>query len=127
MRTTVITICKQTHAECQGFACDDHIEKDCHSVYFETPEIEEEVIAMINQIDIKSGNELQSRSGEWAKNNPNEEECLAEGKEFIGHIWVEWSPSRLNKNYVPQDGDKSGVEILKILKATLDQFEGPRE
>ena len=118
MRTAVIAICVQTHAEPQGFACDDHVDKTCRVVYFDDPEIEAEVTKRIAELTEKSENSLDERTKVWMAKHPEAEECVAEGEEFIGHIWIETTNTVDTENFTPDSSDKSGAEFLEILNST---------
>lgn len=113
MKTTVIAVCKQTHPECQGFAADDHIRKECYSVIL-TPESEDQILSEIKRIEEESEKELDKATKLWQVNHPDENECTCEGDEFVGLIWVEMSD--IDETDTPPTHYKNGTEVLEILK-----------
>lgn len=83
-----IAFCEQTHGCCQGFACDDHISKECYTVPVTEAE-NAEITELVSKIEAIYQKELDAACDEWHCNNPDDEECLCEGEEFIGLAWVE--------------------------------------
>lgn len=124
MRTTVIAICVQTHAQSQGFHCDDHVDKTCRVVYFNDPEIEAKVTKRIAEFTELSNKSLDARTEVWIKKNPEETECNAEGEEFVGHIWIETTNTVDQENFTPDSSDKSGAEFLEILNVGINVLWG---
>jgi hypothetical protein len=89
MRTQGIAICHQEEATSQGFASDDHIRKDCYTIYFVDKEQEDRVQELLNELDRIHRLDQRERERQWWKAHPDETECLAEGEEFVGSVWIE--------------------------------------
>ncbi|MBW2672170.1 MAG: hypothetical protein JRD89_01980 [Deltaproteobacteria bacterium] len=114
MRTTVISICEQTHPCPRGYACDDHIDAHCYSVIL-SPELENEICEEIQRIE-KEAEEVQEKLVEvWFANNPDEKECSYEGEEFVGSVWAEMTAITEVSN-PPSHYDTTSETILEILK-----------
>lgn len=116
MRMMAIAVCVQIHAEPQGFACDDHVDKTCYTIRLSDPEIETKIIKRIAELTEKSEKSLDDRTKAWVEKHPEAEECTAEGDEFVGHMWIEAS-NYVDGRDVPDPGDKSDAEFLEILNS----------
>lgn len=114
MRTTVISICQQTHPRCRGYACDDHIDQHCYSVIL-SPELEDKICEEIQRIEEQAQKALDRAIEEWRANNPDEEECLCEGDEFVGLVWAEMTGITETSN-PPSHYDTTSTQILEILQ-----------
>lgn len=124
MRKIHVSICEQTHAECQGFCCDDHIDKACYTL-LATEEETAQLRAVHQEIDRLYQADLDDRLEEWHKNNPDEDECCCEGDEFIGCRWTDWSDydaTTLNDytSAEPQEMLQILTDLLADLKEQYD-------
>jgi len=112
MRIITIAICEQTHPECRGYACDDHVNKECYTVIL-SPEYEEAILKEIARIESESERTLSNLMSIWQENNPDDE-CLCEGEEFVGHVWIE--TQGILEVKTPESYYKTSGEMLEILK-----------
>ena len=110
-----VAICEQTHASGRGFACDDHIHKTCYTIVL-TDAQEARFDALLLSLSQKSQADLEHRIEQWCENNPDWTECLCEGEEFVGHIWIESTS---------WEGDPIGhVQTETVLAALQDLVNG---
>jgi len=109
--TYYIALCEQTHPRCQGFACDDHIDKRCYVV---TPDATQaaRIDSLLQRIDEKAEQDMRRREAEWQEQHPGEE-CTGEGEEFVGATWVE------HQKVEGDEGDTPADEIIRKLKRQL--------
>ena len=89
MRTRVIAICEQEEPASQGSSCDDHIHKDCYTISFIDREQENRVQELLDELEPIHQLDQREREQRWHAAHPDETECLAEGEEFVGSIWIE--------------------------------------
>ncbi len=105
-----LAYCEQTHAQCQGFACDDHIDKKCTIVLNRA-----EYQPLIAEIDKQAKRNLGLACSKWAKRT-GLDECECEGDEFIGLEWLETS------EYDYGDHLTSHEETISLLQELLQRL-----
>jgi len=89
-RYLYLAFCEQTHPRCQGYACDDHIDKQCYTVLADDAFLAR-AMTLIEQIDERAQENLNATCEEWQANHLPGTECLMEGDEFVGLRWLEHS------------------------------------
>lgn len=101
------------------FAHDDHIESEVLSVDCSNPELDAKIEQQIVEITEKYRQEIEKRIDRWFKANPDQTECLCEGEEFVGTLWLE---SKIREEENP-DLDKTQEQVLGILKDINEHYQ----
>jgi len=110
---TVISFCEQTHATGRGYACDDHIHKECH-----TTESTAEIQDLIPQVKAAADKRQEAAVSRWYENNPDAEECCCEGEEFVGLKWAEIDEYEAE----PASDDTPAETVAKKLRELLAEL-----
>jgi len=115
--TIVIAFCEQIAERCRGYAADDHIQKECHTIAVTSSELAD-LTTLLESTFQRYKQKLNSVCDEWHKAHPDEEECLCEGPEFVGLRWIEWNAYK--SGGVPSSSDTAYSEIKERVESYAD-------
>lgn len=114
MKTFRVEITTQIEPENQGFAPDDHLDKECYDLL-----LTEEVLTLVTPLLAKAmelaNNHTQQLDSDWLTKNPGKE-CNFNGQEFVGSTWIYKSTLDEPPNY-PSTTEDLLARLGKVIES----------